>query len=133
MEEAREIVARLLAGVPAGSFLVISHAGSDLFPDEMAAFEKSLNDHLPGNRHVARPQAEVSGFFEGTELLGAGRGPGQRVAPGAPPKRPPPRPPCGAAFGGKRRDTELTLNDGTILPAAGLGTYKLDGAGPAPR
>ena len=70
--EARDIVARLLAGVPAGSFLVVSHAGSDLFPDEIAAFEKNLNDHLPGGRHVARPCAEVARFFEHTTLLTPG-------------------------------------------------------------
>jgi S-adenosyl methyltransferase len=57
--QARQIVADLLDAVPAGSFLAISHAGSDLFPKEIAAFEKSLNDHLPGDRHVARPRAEV--------------------------------------------------------------------------
>ena len=70
--EARDIVARLLAAVPPGSFLVISHAGSDLFADEIAAFEKNLNDHLPGDRHVARPHAEVAQFFEHTMLLTPG-------------------------------------------------------------
>jgi hypothetical protein len=47
LAEARRIVAQLTAAVPAGSFLVISHAGSDLLPDDVAAFEKSLNSHLP--------------------------------------------------------------------------------------
>ena len=46
LAEARRIVARLIEAVPAGSFLVISHAGTDLLPDQMAAFEKSLNAHL---------------------------------------------------------------------------------------
>jgi hypothetical protein len=71
-QQARQIVADLLDAVPAGSFLAISHAGSDLFPEEIAAFEKSLNDHLPGDRHVARPQAEVARFFDGTDLLPPG-------------------------------------------------------------
>ena len=70
--EAREIVAQLLAAVPPGSFLTISHAGSDLFPDEIAAFEKRLNEHLPGDQHVARPRAAVAEFFDGTELLAPG-------------------------------------------------------------
>ncbi|WP_246115603.1 SAM-dependent methyltransferase [Trebonia kvetii] len=70
--EARDIVARLLAAVPADSFLVVSHAGSDLFPDEIAAFEKNLNDHLPGDTHVARPRGQVSLFFEHTTLLEPG-------------------------------------------------------------
>jgi hypothetical protein len=70
--QARQIVARLLDDVPPGSFLVISHAGSDLFPDEIAAFEKSLNEHLPGDRHVARPLDEVELLFDGTQLLAPG-------------------------------------------------------------
>jgi hypothetical protein len=70
--EARETVARLLDGVPPGSFLAISHAGSDLFPDEIAAFEKTLNEYLPGDSHSARPHHEVERFFDGTELLTPG-------------------------------------------------------------
>src|ERR1700748_1229654 len=49
--EARDIIARRLAAVPPGSFIAISHAGSDLFPHEIAAFEKNLNEYLPGDRH----------------------------------------------------------------------------------
>ena len=72
LAEARGIVERLLAAVPPGSFLAVSHAGSDLFPDEIAAFEKNLNEHLPGDRHVARPREEVTQFFEATTLLTPG-------------------------------------------------------------
>ena len=64
LAEARGIVARLTGAVPAGSFLVISHAGTDLLPDDVAAFEKSLNVHLPAEHpHVARPRDVVTGFF----------------------------------------------------------------------
>jgi hypothetical protein len=69
---ARQIVATLLESVPAGSFLTISHAGSDLFPAEMGAFEESLNEHLPGDRHAAREHDAVARFFDGTELLAPG-------------------------------------------------------------
>lgn len=72
LAQARQVVERLLDAVPPGSFLAISHAGSDLFPDEIAAFEKSLNEHLPGDRHVARPRDEVERFFDGTRLLAPG-------------------------------------------------------------
>ena|SRR5487761_1206047 len=72
LDEARHIVARLLEAVPSGSFLVISHAGSDLFPDEIAEFEKNINEHLAGDRHVARPREDVALFFEGTTLLDPG-------------------------------------------------------------
>jgi hypothetical protein len=69
---ARQIVATLLESVPAGSFLTISHAGIDLFPQEMGAFEESLNEHLPGARHTAREHDAVARFFDGTELLAPG-------------------------------------------------------------
>jgi S-adenosyl methyltransferase len=72
LAEARDIVARLLAAVPTGSFIAISHAGSDLFPHEIAAFEKNLNEHLPNDRHVARPREDVALFFEHTTLLAPG-------------------------------------------------------------
>jgi hypothetical protein len=72
LAQARDIVARLLAAVPPGSFLALSHAGSDLVPAESAAFEQKLNQHLPSDTHVARSQGEVAGFFAGTELLAPG-------------------------------------------------------------
>jgi hypothetical protein len=73
LAEARRIVARLLAAVPAGSFLVISHAGTDLLPEQVAAFEASLNAHLPAERqHVARPRDLVTGFFDGIDLVEPG-------------------------------------------------------------
>ena len=73
LTEARQIVTRLTAAVPAGSFLVISHAGTDLLPEDVAAFEKSLNAHLAAeHRHVARTHAEVSGFFDGLQLVAPG-------------------------------------------------------------
>ncbi len=73
LHEARRIVTRLTDAVPAGSFLVISHAGTDLLPDDVAAFEKSLNAHLAtGHHHVARPHDVVAGFFDGVQLVEPG-------------------------------------------------------------
>jgi hypothetical protein len=73
LAEARGIVAQLLAAVPAGSFLVISHAGTDLLPEQVAAFEESLNAHLPAERrHVARPRDLVTSFFDGIDLVEPG-------------------------------------------------------------
>lgn len=71
--EARHIVDQLMGAVPAGSFLVVSHAGTDLLPDSEAAFEKSLNAHLPPERrHVARPHEVVNTFFDGLQLVEPG-------------------------------------------------------------
>jgi hypothetical protein len=70
--QARQIVSRLLEAVPPGSFLVITHAGSDLFPAEIGPFEKVLNQHLPGDHHVARTREMVTGFFDAVRLLEPG-------------------------------------------------------------
>jgi len=73
LAEARRIVSRLMEAVSAGSFLVISHAGSDLLPADVTAFEKSLNAHLPAeHRHVARPRDVVASFFESVQLVEPG-------------------------------------------------------------
>jgi hypothetical protein len=72
LDEAHEILTRLLDAVPRGSFLAISHAGIDLFPDEIAPFEQRLNGLLRDNTHVARPRPVVAEFFDGLELLEPG-------------------------------------------------------------
>jgi anti-sigma factor RsiW len=73
LAEARQIVTLLMGAVPAGSFLVMSHAGTDLLPDDVAAFEESLNAHLPAEQHhVARPRGIVTGFFDSLELVDPG-------------------------------------------------------------
>jgi hypothetical protein len=73
LAEARRVVAALTGAVPAGSYLVISHAGTDLLPGDVAAFEESLNAHLPAeHRHAARPRDEVTGLFDGVELVDPG-------------------------------------------------------------
>ena len=73
LAEARRIVAQLLAAVPPGSFLVLSHAGTDLLPEDVAAFEKSLNAHLSAREHhTARPRAVVTDFFDGLQLVEPG-------------------------------------------------------------
>ena len=73
LADARRTVARLIDAVPAGSFLVISHAATDLLPDDVAAFEKALNAHLPADHHhVARSHDKVSGFFDSVDLVEPG-------------------------------------------------------------
>jgi hypothetical protein len=72
LDQARQIVAKLLDAVPPGSFLVITHAGIDLFPEEIGPFEEVLNRHLPGDHHVARTRDAVTGFFDAVRLLEPG-------------------------------------------------------------
>ena len=64
------IVARFMAAVAPGSYLAISHLASDVNPDVMAEFTRSM--HERGVRDRLRSRAEVGRFFDGLELLEPG-------------------------------------------------------------
>jgi S-adenosyl methyltransferase len=72
LDEAQRIVARLVSAVPSGSYLVISHAASDIDPAEMAEMIKRMNEHLAEGNHVGRPREVVAKFFAGLDLMGPG-------------------------------------------------------------
>src|SRR6266702_4609418 len=72
LDEARRIVARLLAAVPPGSFVVISHAASDIDPDETSEMISRLNEHLAEASFDGRPRDAVARFFDGLDLVGPG-------------------------------------------------------------
>ena len=72
LAEARRIVARLLSAVPSGSYLTISHAASDISPEQMAEMIKRMNQHLAEGNHVGRTRDVVAGFFDGLDLLEPG-------------------------------------------------------------
>ncbi len=72
LDQARRIVARLMAAVPPGSFLVISHAASDIDPDETAEMIGRLNEHLAEGNYIGRPRNVVARFFDGLELVEPG-------------------------------------------------------------
>ena len=66
------IVARLRDAVPSGSYLVISHAASDISPTEMAEMIRRMNEHLAEGNHVARPRDVVAQFFADVDLVEPG-------------------------------------------------------------
>jgi hypothetical protein len=70
--EAQRIVARLISAVPSGSYLTISHAASDISPEEMAEMIKRMNQHLAEGNHVTRSHEVVTQFFDGLEVLKPG-------------------------------------------------------------
>jgi SAM-dependent methyltransferase len=72
LDQARRIVDRLLAAVAPGSFLVISHAGSDIDPAEMAEMIACLNERLAEGSYVGRPCKVVARFFDGLDLVRPG-------------------------------------------------------------
>jgi hypothetical protein len=66
------IVARLMDAVPSGSYLVISHAGSDRLEQET---QETINDSWSGRvqqEFTLRSRAQVSRFFDGTDLIEPG-------------------------------------------------------------
>ena len=64
-----EIVDRIMAAVPPGSYLAISHATGDL-NDQLEDVEKVYRD--AGMNARLRTHAEISRFFDGLELLDPG-------------------------------------------------------------
>jgi O-methyltransferase involved in polyketide biosynthesis len=72
LDEAQRIVARLVDAVPSGSYLVISHAASDIDPAAMAEMIKRMNEHLAEGNHVGRTRDVVAEFFTGTDLAEPG-------------------------------------------------------------
>jgi hypothetical protein len=72
LDEAQRIVARLVGAVPPGSYLVISHAASDISPREMAEMIRRMNEHLAEGNHVGRPRDMVARFFADVDLVEPG-------------------------------------------------------------
>ena len=70
--EAQRIVARLVGAVPSGSYLAISHAASDISPEEMAEMIRRMNEHLAEGNHVGRPWDVVARFFADVDLVEPG-------------------------------------------------------------
>jgi O-methyltransferase involved in polyketide biosynthesis len=72
LDEIRQILGKLVAAMPPGSFLVISHAASDISPARMAEMTKRLNAHLAGASYTGRAHDAVAGFFDGLDLVSPG-------------------------------------------------------------
>lgn len=65
------IVAKLVAAVPSGSYLVITHPASDLLPETQGEASRRYNEHVATHQKL-RDRAEVARFFDGLELLEPG-------------------------------------------------------------
>jgi len=65
------IVERLVDGLAAGSYLVISHPASDVLPDAMAEMQRRLNER---QREITtfRPRPDICRFFDGLDLIEPG-------------------------------------------------------------
>jgi S-adenosyl methyltransferase len=70
-EDPHRIVEVLMSALPAGSYLAISHLANDLYPEQVAAFTRAVNEHMI-TAAVPRDRDEVSRFFRGLELIEPG-------------------------------------------------------------
>jgi hypothetical protein len=70
-EDPYGIVARLVAAVPSGSYLALSHPASDIETEAMAEMGRRLNQ-LMAEKVTFRGQAEVTRFFAGLDLVEPG-------------------------------------------------------------
>jgi hypothetical protein len=71
-DEPYGIVQQLMDAMPAGSYLTISHAASDIRPEAMAEMGRRLNARLGSARGTPRNREQVTRFFDGLELAGPG-------------------------------------------------------------
>jgi hypothetical protein len=75
-----QIVTRLIAAVPAGSYLALSHPARDIEAQAMAQIADSMNE-LVAEKVTFRSQTEVSRFFDGLDLVDPGVVPVPRWRP----------------------------------------------------
>jgi S-adenosyl methyltransferase len=70
-DEPYQVVADLLAAVPPGSYLALSHPTSDVQQDQVTAMVARLND-LVAEKVTTRDRDQVARFFAGLELVEPG-------------------------------------------------------------
>ena len=66
-----QITKSLMDAVPPGSHLVVSHTAKDIFPEEMAAFERTMNE-TSAEQVTLRDRDQVTGLFRGLDLIEPG-------------------------------------------------------------
>jgi hypothetical protein len=71
-DDPHAIVATLLEAVPSGSYLAISHIGSDLYQAETQQGLADVTDRTAQHQIIWRSREQVARFFEGTDLVEPG-------------------------------------------------------------
>ncbi|MBO0804189.1 MAG: SAM-dependent methyltransferase [Nocardiopsaceae bacterium] len=66
------IVATLVDALPSGSYLAVTHAGSDLVTPELEARGTEVTRRQSRHQYTVRPRAEVERFFRGLDLVEPG-------------------------------------------------------------
>ena len=71
-DKPHDIIATLLAAVPSGSYLAISHAGSDLLDAAKHDSLMGVADRMIQNKITYRSREQLAAFFDGTDLVEPG-------------------------------------------------------------
>jgi S-adenosyl methyltransferase len=71
-DDPQRIVGKLLDAVPPGSFLVVSHWGSDFLSQEKRDGLKDVTDRMVQQPLTPRSREQVTRFFAGTDLIEPG-------------------------------------------------------------
>jgi hypothetical protein len=71
-DDPHAIVATLMDAVPAGSYLVVSHMGSDLVPPQTQQEMSSISHRVSQQQYSNRSREQVTRFFTGTGLVEPG-------------------------------------------------------------
>jgi len=79
-DDPEKIVAALMAAMPPGSYLAISHPAKDIEAASMAKLAARLNRIL-AESITLRTQTEVAGFFDGLDLVDPGIVPASKWRP----------------------------------------------------
>jgi O-methyltransferase involved in polyketide biosynthesis len=79
-EAARGIIARLLAAVPPGSYLAVTHSTSEVSGERVIEAVRQWNEVAP-TPYTLRDPAQIAAFFEGLELVEPGLVPCPRWRP----------------------------------------------------
>ena len=67
-----QIVSRLMAAVPPGSYLTMSDTTRDIDTEQMTTGAARYNERLGPNRFTPRTREEIAGFFDGLTLVDPG-------------------------------------------------------------
>jgi O-methyltransferase involved in polyketide biosynthesis len=79
-DQARSIVARLMAAVPAGSYLAVTHSTSEVSGERVVEAVRQWNQVAPTAYHLRSPE-QIAAFFDGLELIEPGVVPCPRWRP----------------------------------------------------
>jgi hypothetical protein len=71
-DDPHAVVAKLLDAVPSGSYLAISHIGSELYQAQTLQDLADIADRMAQQHFTWRTREQVARFFEGTDLVDPG-------------------------------------------------------------